>query len=518
MGSQILHVDYFAYRFFIINVRQSWLTPLMQSISELAVPSVLLMVLITILAFAPGRRPALVVALNFVGVMLLNQMFGFFVHRARPDGFRLIAETGYSFPSAHAMIAAAFYGFLAWVVWRYEKDRAVRIFSMIAYAAVGILVGVSRIYLGAHYASDVIAGFCLSFAWLALFTSLVAPFVLPRKRTSLGLNDTTLGAADRRDRRRSKPRHFRTVRRLFALGFKRTASKLGGSSADTETESSRAAHTPRNAARHSSRSRSDDGNKGTPKHHHSRSAEVISVMPAVEPRSESASTSSATPKTATRPQSDEIADLRVAATVAANAAATARRNAASASNSGVILSPGTTGPIGAGTTGSFMVRPGTSGPIGVARPTRPNSTGGLRPSATGPIPVASTGRKTSPSATGSFAPVSSGTAMARRKVKPNTTGSFAAVRTVNPSTTGSFPAVRKAKPNAAGSLGPAPADAPTSGASSNKAKAETAAPKTKPTGAPAPKPEESRDAKVVNAENVLVEDGGTKKIETEQEA
>ena len=61
-----------------------------------------------------------------------------------------------------------------------------------------VLIGVSRVYLGVHYASDVIAGFCLAAAWLALYTTVVAPIFLPEKKTKLGIDETSaMGALDR---------------------------------------------------------------------------------------------------------------------------------------------------------------------------------------------------------------------------------------------------------------------------------------------------------------------------------
>ena len=76
----------------------------------------------------------------------------------------------------------AFYGLLIWMVWRYEKDALVRRLGVIGFGLVIVLVGLSRIYLGVHYASDVLAGFCASIAWLGVYTKLLAPvFLAPRE-------------------------------------------------------------------------------------------------------------------------------------------------------------------------------------------------------------------------------------------------------------------------------------------------------------------------------------------------
>ena len=171
-------LDVWAYQLVVVRLRTPWLTPIMQSISELALPVVLLVVLLVIEAFAPGRRPGLVAAVNLALVTLLNLLLKEVVHRPRPDGFRLISETGYSFPSGHSMVAMAFYGLLAWMVWRYERDKVVKWLCMLGFALVICAIGFSRVYLGVHYATDVIAGFCVSLAWLMLYTRIVVPLWL----------------------------------------------------------------------------------------------------------------------------------------------------------------------------------------------------------------------------------------------------------------------------------------------------------------------------------------------------
>ena len=180
---ELTKLDSGAYLLFVQTLRQPWLTPYMESISELAQPVVLLVMLLAVEAFAPGRRPGTCAAVNLVCAVALNVLLKQFVQRPRPDGFRLIAETGYSFPSGHSMVAMAFYGLLAWMVWHYERDRFVRWLCVIGFGLVIALIGISRIFLGVQYASDVIAGFCVSLIWLALYTKLVVPLMLDEKNT-----------------------------------------------------------------------------------------------------------------------------------------------------------------------------------------------------------------------------------------------------------------------------------------------------------------------------------------------
>lgn len=175
---ELMRLDQSAYQLVVVQLRTTWLTPIMQSISELALPVVLIVMLLAVEAFAPGRRPGLCAAINLIAAVALNLILKELVHRPRPEGFRLIAESGYSFPSGHSMVAMAFYGLLAWMVWHYERDRFVRYLCVSGFCLVIVLIGLSRIYLGVHYASDVLAGFCVSIIWLVIYTKLFVPFLL----------------------------------------------------------------------------------------------------------------------------------------------------------------------------------------------------------------------------------------------------------------------------------------------------------------------------------------------------
>lgn len=100
-----------------------------------------------------------------VGSGVCIQIAKLIFHRARPSG-ALIAENSASFPSGHATIAIAFYGFLAYLLLReIKKYRALTL----AISIIIILsIGFSRLYLGVHYLSDVLAGYLVGAVWLAI--------------------------------------------------------------------------------------------------------------------------------------------------------------------------------------------------------------------------------------------------------------------------------------------------------------------------------------------------------------
>ena len=181
-STEILQLDMDAYSFFVLRLRRPWLTSIMEGFSSLSSPIVIGAMFLMVAAFAPGRRPGLCAAVNLVSVVIINQVLKYIVHRPRPDGFRLISEVGYSFPSGHSMVSMAFYGLCAWMVWHYERDRIMRWLCCLSFGLTIVVVGMSRVYLGVHYASDVVAGFCVSLAWIGIYTKVFCPLFMPEER------------------------------------------------------------------------------------------------------------------------------------------------------------------------------------------------------------------------------------------------------------------------------------------------------------------------------------------------
>ncbi|QJX47710.1 phosphatase PAP2 family protein [Hymenobacter taeanensis] len=109
------------------------------------------------------HREGLEVFLAVAGAALFNQLLKAHFHRARPSS-ALFPQAGQSFPSGHAMIGLALYGCLAWLLWRHRR-HPVWAAALLAWA---LLIGLTRVYLHVHYATDVLAGFAIGLVWLIL--------------------------------------------------------------------------------------------------------------------------------------------------------------------------------------------------------------------------------------------------------------------------------------------------------------------------------------------------------------
>ncbi|SFL54316.1 undecaprenyl-diphosphatase [Paenibacillus sp. 1_12] len=120
------------------------------------------------LYFVLGHRRELVFFIGvIIGSSLLNEVLKIIFHRARPTIHRIIEATGYSFPSGHSMAAFTLYGVVTFLLWRHVSSVFKRSMLILFSMLMILMIGISRIYLGVHYPSDVLGGYMVSGSWLA---------------------------------------------------------------------------------------------------------------------------------------------------------------------------------------------------------------------------------------------------------------------------------------------------------------------------------------------------------------
>lgn len=167
-----MRIDGLCHSLFVEKLRSPALTVVMKAVSNLASVPFIAGTLLTAFVWAPCRLQVILIAINVGTISAIDQLLKVLVHRSRPRGFCLVDAPGLSFPSGHSMAAVAFYGYGIWLVQSSACGISPSVLVNMALVCVILTIGVSRIYLGVHYASDVLGGFCLAFVWLVLFVCL----------------------------------------------------------------------------------------------------------------------------------------------------------------------------------------------------------------------------------------------------------------------------------------------------------------------------------------------------------
>ena len=157
----------------IRSIRTDVVTNMFKVITEFGSAFVLILITVLSLLVLKNKKIGIMIAFNLTTVGIMNQVLKHIIQRPRPIENRLIEQGGYSFPSGHSMASMAFYGLIIYFIFKNVKDKRIRNTLCILLSILIVLIGASRIYLGVHYASDVIAGFVISIAYLSVFTAIV---------------------------------------------------------------------------------------------------------------------------------------------------------------------------------------------------------------------------------------------------------------------------------------------------------------------------------------------------------
>lgn len=150
-------LDAWAYDF-LSSLRHPSLTFVMIAITSLG--AWYSMVVLALIILLIDRRKGIIMSVHMILVTILNSLIKMIVMRPRPLVEHLVRETSFSFPSGHSMVSFAVFGLIAYAL--YAQHRKLSYVVML----LPLLIGMTRIYLGVHYATDVIGGFLFALVWL----------------------------------------------------------------------------------------------------------------------------------------------------------------------------------------------------------------------------------------------------------------------------------------------------------------------------------------------------------------
>lgn len=158
--NKVSYLDDYIYKI-IYGLRNNMWDFMFINITKIGNTTIIILVIIVLL-LKMNRKNQKILSFTVIITVLSNQIIKNIVKRPRPSHIRLIKQGGYSFPSGHAMISIAVYGFLLYYVQTNCKNKKKKSFISALLIILILMIGCSRIYVGVHYPTDIIGGYCLS--------------------------------------------------------------------------------------------------------------------------------------------------------------------------------------------------------------------------------------------------------------------------------------------------------------------------------------------------------------------
>ena len=170
-NKKIMNGDIIGYKIISTFLISDFATPIAKFITNFGGAIFLIALTIVLFILIKNKKIGASIFSNLVVITILNQLLKRILQRPRPTEFRIIEETGYSFPSGHSMVSMAFYGYLIYLIYRYVKNKYLKWGLIVLLSLLICTIGISRIYLGVHYTSDVLGGFLISISYLIIYIS-----------------------------------------------------------------------------------------------------------------------------------------------------------------------------------------------------------------------------------------------------------------------------------------------------------------------------------------------------------
>lgn len=164
------------YSNYLSKIISEGVTIFFKLITKLGNAATLIFITLASIVFIKNKKIGLFTVINLVSIFAFNILLKFIFARPRPIGINLIIEKGYSFPSGHATVSTAFYGLFIYLIWKSKFTKFYKWLFTILLSVLIVLICLSRIYLGVHYTSDVLAGVLFSLVYLDVFILIISKY------------------------------------------------------------------------------------------------------------------------------------------------------------------------------------------------------------------------------------------------------------------------------------------------------------------------------------------------------
>ena len=175
---EIMNGDIIGYEMVSTFLISDFATPIAKFITNFGGAVFLIVLTVVLVILIKNKKIGVSIFSNLVIITGLNQLLKRILQRPRPTEFKIVEETGYSFPSGPSMVSMAFYGYLIYLIYKYVENKYIKWVLIVLLSCLIVGIGTSRIYLGVHYTSDVLGGFLISVSYLVIYISAVNKFLI----------------------------------------------------------------------------------------------------------------------------------------------------------------------------------------------------------------------------------------------------------------------------------------------------------------------------------------------------
>lgn len=172
VADKTIYIDSIVYNYISNNIINKNRTEIVKVITNITSPIMVIITALILVLAIKDKKIKISLVINLLGITIINNLIKVIIARPRPEINKLVTETGYSFPSGHSITSMAFYGYLVYLTYKYINNKKIKIPLIIFLILLIPTIGLSRIYLGVHYTSDVLCGFLLGTIYLILFISI----------------------------------------------------------------------------------------------------------------------------------------------------------------------------------------------------------------------------------------------------------------------------------------------------------------------------------------------------------